>query len=106
LQQEFADFGHEATHVQTLGLAAASDRTVIDAASSRGWILVTADSDFGDRREYPPARYPGIVLLELPRDATGSMIRLLVADFLRTVQVQAIAGKLVIVAPGQIRVRP
>ena len=39
--------GHDALHVRDVGLAAASDLEIIDLATQRDRILISADTDFG-----------------------------------------------------------
>jgi predicted nuclease of predicted toxin-antitoxin system len=98
--------GHEAIHVRHIGLRHAADPQIADRARMENRCILTADRDFSDVREYPPAQYDGIVVLGLPVDATIILIRLLVNDFLNYADlVEDIRGKLVIVEPGRIRVR-
>ena len=58
LARRLADLGHEASHVADLGLVAATDREIWNAASERDAILVTKDQDFAMARaaagEGPP----------------------------------------------------
>lgn len=55
--------GFEATHVATLGLLTVSDDEIFDRAAHDGFVVVTADSDFGmllarRRRSGPVGRAP------------------------------------------------
>ena len=61
-------FGHEATDVREIGIGAADDSVIARHARENGLSLVTRDKDFGDIRNYPPADYAGIVVLDLPND--------------------------------------
>jgi predicted nuclease of predicted toxin-antitoxin system len=58
LARRLADLRHEASHVADLGLVAATDREIWNAASERDAILVTKDQDFAMARaaagEGPP----------------------------------------------------
>ncbi len=64
------------------------------------------DFDFSNIRNYPPAKYAGIVVLRLPRTATASYIVNLLESFLRQEELVAqISGKLAIVEPDRIRIR-
>lgn len=55
--------GHDAIHVAELGLLAAPDPEVMQAAAEADRILVTADSDFGAMLALGGARAPSVVLL-------------------------------------------
>lgn len=75
--------GFEATHVAALGLLTASDEEIFDHAAGGGFVVVTADSDFGmllaRRRaagpsvvhlrgvaELPPAEHLALLVANLP----------------------------------------
>ena len=55
--------GHDAVHVGSIGLAAASDEAVMERAASEGRVLVSADTDFGTLLSQTQAMLPSIVLL-------------------------------------------
>ena len=75
-------------------------------AQSKHFVLLTGDSDFGDVRNYPPARHFGIVVLVLPPAATSATIHGQVRRFLdREDVVSSLRGNLAIVEPGRIRLR-
>ena len=60
-----------------------------------------------DIRNYPPPLYAGIVVLTLPRHATVAFILHLVDHLLHQPVVLArLPGRLAIVEPGRIRLRP
>jgi hypothetical protein len=67
---------------------------------------LTGDFDFADIRNYPPPGYPGIVVLDLPRNATAKFINAFLDRFLDEDElVRNLPGKLAIVAPGRVRIR-
>lgn len=85
----------------------ASDSEIAEYARQQGLCLITADFDFSDVRNYPPSQYPGLVVLQLPRQATASHINSLLSNFLSQENVVLqLSGRLAIVAPGQVRLRP
>ena len=47
--------GHEADHVNTIGLGAATDRAIWSHAVAARAVLVTKDGDFGDLSRQDPA---------------------------------------------------
>ena len=102
----FAEFGHDAIHVGSLTAPRTPDPAVASLARQTDRCLVTGDFDFADIREYEPRLFAGIVVLTLPRDAMPPYIEGLVREFLeRLPEFQPLAGKLLIVEPGRIRVR-
>ena len=69
--------------------------------------ILTGDFDFADIRRYAPKRYAGIVVLWLPPVASESTILRLVEALLeRTDVLERLPGRLAIVEPGRIRLRP
>ncbi len=62
---------------------------------------------FANIRNYPPEDYAGLVVLQLPRNATAKMILNLVEAMLGQPQVlDRLSGRLAIVEFGRIRLRP
>jgi predicted nuclease of predicted toxin-antitoxin system len=55
--------GHECQTVYDEALGGASDQQVSELCRGEGRVLVTPDLDFAAIRAYPPAAYPGIVVL-------------------------------------------
>ncbi len=100
-------YGHDATDVRDIGLASAQDPQIALYAQSRRVCLITGDFGFADIRNYVPAAYAGIVVLELPRNATAAFIVRLVESLLQQPEVLAkLEGRLAIVEPGRVRLRP
>ena len=99
--------GHEAVDVRDIGLSTADDSIIADHAKAQGLCLITGDFGFADIRNYPPADYAGIVVLELPRDATARTILDLIEGFLQQPAVLSrLQSRLAIVEFGRIRLRP
>ena len=100
-------YGHSATDVRDIGLASAKDPQIAEYALAYKVCLVTGDFGFADIRNYAPSAYTGIVVLELPRNATATFITGLVESLLQQPAVLSkLEGRLAIVAPGRIRLRP
>jgi predicted nuclease of predicted toxin-antitoxin system len=55
--------GHDAIHVRDIGLLSAPDPEILQAAASGGWILITADSDFGALLALGSLASPSVLLL-------------------------------------------
>jgi hypothetical protein len=66
--------GHEAIDVRDVGLRKAKDPVIARYAQDHRACLLTGDFGFADIRNYPPAAYAGIAVLELPRDASTTFI--------------------------------
>lgn len=98
--------GHEAVDVRDIGLGSAADSHIAQYAQDNTLCLLTGDFDFSDIRTYPPARYHGLVILNVPPNATAPSILSLLEGFLIQPQVvRNLAGKLAIVEPGRVRIR-
>jgi len=99
--------GHHATDVRDLGLRGARDQDIATHAQAGQLALISRDFDFADVRNYPPQEYPGLVVLGLPNHATVSVILKLIDVFLGQRDVlRDLPGRLAIVEPGRIRLRP
>ena len=99
--------GHEAVDVRDIGLRAAPDAEVAAYARRQGLCLISGDFGFANIRNYPPEDYAGLVVLQLPRNATAKMILNLVDAMLGQPQVlNRLSGRLAIVEFGRIRLRP
>lgn len=82
----------------------ASDNYVLASASSEDRILITEDRDFGELVVRQRLTVRGVVLLELDRLSNSAE-----ADVVRAVvsaNADQLAGNLVVVEPGRVRVRP
>lgn len=100
-------YGHTATDIRDIGLGSARDPQIAGHAQTHNLCLLTGDFDFADIRNYVPSAYAGIVVLEVPRDATATFIVRLVESLLQQPDVLAkLKGRLAVVEPGRIRLRP
>ena len=99
--------GHDATDVRDIGLRAATDDQIAAYARTNRFSIISADGDFGDVTTYPPANYEGLVVIQPPRRANRAVILMLIEQFLNTTDVTSVLpGRLAIVEPGRIRLRP
>ena len=99
--------GHDATDVRDVGLGGAPDAIVADHAKAHGLCLVSRDFDFADIRNYPPDQYAGLVVIDLPNTALVPAILGQVGALLgRQDVLNDLPGRLAIVEPGRIRLRP
>jgi len=99
-------YGHEGIDIRDLGLRGSKDYEIIAYAQSKGLCLLTGDFDFSDIRNYPPLKYSGIVVLQIPENSTASFILHLLERFLQEENlVKQLSGGLAIVEPGRVRIR-
>ena len=99
--------GHEAVDVRDVGLGGAEDKQIAAYAKDHDLALITRDFDFSDVRNYPPAEFAGIVVLELPDDAVAATVVKVMESFLSQPQLLSqLAGRLAIVESWRVRFRP
>jgi predicted nuclease of predicted toxin-antitoxin system len=100
-------YDYEAVDVRDIGMGAAADSDIAAYAQQNRLALVTRDFDFADLRNYPPAQYAGLLVLELPDDAVvASMLRVLKSFVSQQELIEALPGRLAILEPGRVRFRP
>ena len=100
----FTSAGHDAMSVVSQDLQGASDATVADVCREEDRALVTIDKGFADIRAYPPAEYPGIIVLRLDRQDIA-YLRATIRRVLRLVPVHTINRTLWIVEDEKVRFR-
>jgi hypothetical protein len=66
--------GHEVADVRELGMGMANDAVIAAYARENGFCLITRDKDFGDVRNYSPADYAGIIVLDLPDETIAASV--------------------------------
>lgn len=99
--------GHEVLRLKDHMSAESSDSLVIAKPQDVGAILLSQNGDFSDIVAYPPAKFRGIIALQI-RDhpeVVPVLIRNLVAYFGVYPASDHYSGKLLVVEPARIRVR-
>lgn len=74
LARVVAAAGHEAQHVADIGLEAASDAVIYDYARRHGYVLITKDGDFRERRRRSE-RGPCIVWVRVGNASRQALLR-------------------------------
>ncbi len=97
------DDGHDVISVAETRPGAPDD-DILNAADADGRILITEDRDFGEMVIRQRLALRGVILLEMDRLANATEADT-VADIVST-HAERLAGNLVVVEPGRIRVRP
>jgi predicted nuclease of predicted toxin-antitoxin system len=96
--------GHDALTVFDQQMNGQPDLQIAAVCQQETRAVVTLDLDFADIRAYPPADYPGIIVLRLARldkpHVLSSFTRLL-----PTLTQEPLAGKLWIVDEASVRIR-
>jgi Domain of unknown function (DUF5615) len=99
--------GHAAIDVRDIRLGSASDRVISQRAKIRKLCILSRDFDFANIKWYPPERYHGIVVFELPKHAPRRLVLELVRSFIENRHVlRHLPGRLAIVDIAKIRLRP
>jgi predicted nuclease of predicted toxin-antitoxin system len=99
--------GHEAIDVRDVDTGGTDDAQIAAYAKDHTLALVTRDFDFSDIRNYPPAEYAGIIVIELPDDAIATTVVKVLESFLSQPELLArLPGRLAIVEFWRVRFRP
>lgn len=97
---------HNAVDVRDIGMTSATDDAIAAHAQTHQQAIISRDFDFADVRNYPPELYHGIVVIDLPCTATVPTILSLLSAFFQSGTLKDLPGRLAIVEPGRIRLRP
>jgi predicted nuclease of predicted toxin-antitoxin system len=98
-----AGAGHDALTVPQQKLGGQSDPNIAAVCQQEGRVIVTLDLDFADIRTYPPADYPGIIVLRLFR-LDKPRILAAVQRLLPVLEHEPLTGKLWIVEDARLRI--
>ena len=99
--------GHEATDVRDIGLGTAPDDAIAGHAKTHRLCLMTRDKDFGNILDYPPRDHAGLVVVQAPNRASRSVVLAMVDSLMQQAALMdRLPGRLAIVEPGRIRLRP
>jgi predicted nuclease of predicted toxin-antitoxin system len=96
--------GHDALSVFDQSLAGQPDDRIASVCQQEGRALLRLDTDFSDIRTYPPANYPGLIVLRLARQSAPAVTRVL-RRLLEVFATNDCHGRLWIVEHNRIRVR-
>jgi predicted nuclease of predicted toxin-antitoxin system len=96
--------GHDALSVFDESLAGRPDGKIASICREERRTFITLDTDFSDIRTYPPADYPGLLVLRLPRQSVPEVTRM-VRRLLEVLQRNDCDGQLWIVERDRIRAR-
>ena len=97
--------GHDAMTIFDQSMVGDLDPEVASVCKAEGRALVTLDLDFSDIRTYPPAEFPGIIVLR-PRNQAKPTVLALVNQLIALLETdEPLAGHLWIVQETGLRIR-
>jgi predicted nuclease of predicted toxin-antitoxin system len=96
--------GIVAEHVGDLGMSAASDDQILDAARQRQAVVVTLDAEFHQKLATSRAISPSVVRIRI-EGLKGPQLAAFLAQVVSTASSELATGAVVSVTPGRIRVR-
>lgn len=96
--------GHDAASVYEQSLGGRSDGEIASVCKREDRILITLDTDFCDIRTYPPADYPGLLVLRLAKQSVPEVNRIMLR-VLEALRNEDCRGQLWIIEPERIRIR-
>jgi predicted nuclease of predicted toxin-antitoxin system len=96
--------GHDALSVFDQSLSGQPDSRIASVCRQEGRTLITLDTDFCDIRTYPPADYPGLLVLRLARQSAPEVLRV-IRRLLEVLTTTDCHGQLWIVEHERIRIR-
>ena len=105
LVRALSDAGMEAIHVIDAGLRGRSDSDVLAEANRSRRTLLTADLDFSNLLQYPLGTHAGIVIARFPNETPVGTLNAAVVAALYSLADDEVAGCLVIIEPGRVRLR-
>jgi predicted nuclease of predicted toxin-antitoxin system len=96
--------GHDVETARSEGLAGSPDERIAEVCRAEGRALVTLDTDFGNVRAFPPADYPGIVVLRPPSQDKPTVLQT-VSQLIALLAREPLDGRLWIVEERRVRIR-
>jgi predicted nuclease of predicted toxin-antitoxin system len=102
--QHLAALGISAEHVGDLGLAAASDEAILDAARQRNAVVVTLDADFHQQLAVTRATDPSVIRIRIERLKAEEVAKI-IEQVIAVAGADFAAGAVVSVTKTRIRVR-
>lgn len=104
LKPRLVDLGYDVATTADEQLLSQPDTVVAAAARAEGRVLLTLDIEFADLRKYRPGTHPGIILFR-PSSVGPLIVNRLVEDFVRTTNLKALSGCVVVVESTRVRIR-
>jgi predicted nuclease of predicted toxin-antitoxin system len=97
--------GIPAEDVRDVGLRNKPDDDIFTYAVSHALVLLSGDGGFGNILRFPLGSHPGIVLARFPNEVPTAKLNDAILQAVRSLTDEEIAGNLIIIEPGRIRLR-
>lgn len=97
--------GYEVKDIRDHGLRGASDHEIYQFAKRNEAVLITGDLGFGNILRFPIGSHFGIVVARFPNEVTPKEINRQLLERIRDLAESDFKGNLIIIEPGQIRIR-
>lgn len=97
--------GHDAVHVNDVGLGTAEDDVILQRAADAGEVIVSADADFGALLALRRQASPSVVLLRSSDHLTPDEQGDLILRAIDAVAEDLVAGAIASVTPSRVRMR-
>jgi predicted nuclease of predicted toxin-antitoxin system len=98
--------GHDAVHVAELGMSAASDLAILEAARTQNRIILSSDTDFGTLLAGMRASAPSTILVRRVSNRRVEELAALILANLDDLTEPLENGAVVVIEESRIRVRP
>ncbi len=97
--------GVDASDVRDEGLRGQPDAQIFAFAVAKGFIVVTADVEFGNELVYPPRTHHGVILVRLPETLAGPTIVQMTVTPIVMISTEDLSGAIIVIEPGRVRIR-
>ena len=98
------DFGYEAVRINELGMAKSKDKELLTYAEQSGFVVITADLDFGDILAATRNRKPSVIIFRLKIPSPDHVNSLLI-EALPRIEDSLDTGAIVVIEDSRIRIR-
>lgn len=105
LSRALRQAGIRAEDGRDVGLRGAPDNEVMHYAISHDLTLLSADLGFANVLRFPLGSHSGIVIVRFPNELSTTTLVEAILTILRSLSDEEILGNLLIIEPGQIRLR-
>jgi predicted nuclease of predicted toxin-antitoxin system len=97
--------GYAVSDIRDYDLRGANDDVIYQFAQDKQAVFITADLGFSNILRYPIGSHFGIVIARFPSEMSTKEINVQLVEQLKSLTDQDFKGNLVIIEPGNIRVR-
>jgi len=97
--------GYAVKDIRDYDLRGAKDDVIYQFAQDEQAVFITADMGFSNILRYPTGSHFGIVIARFPSEMSTKEINLQMVEQLKSLTEQDFKGNLIIIEPGNIRVR-